>query len=186
MSEVPNDSTPGGARDGSWPEAAPPPAAPAPPAAPQYPTAAQPGYPQAQYPAQPPQYPGQQPQYPAQPQAQYPAQGYPQQVPQQALASTVQLNYWLSVFFTWIPALIFFVTEKRKNQLADEFHRQNLNFSLLRVICGIGTLIPYLGILFIIAGVILFIVHIMAAASAQSNFNRGMLPKFAFNLNLVK
>lgn len=196
MSEEPNAGTPPAPRDGSWPRASGQPSAPQPVVPPEPAAPVNPAYPQQQYPQQPypqqgqQQYPpqGQQypQQYPQQGQQHYPQQGYQQQVSQQATANTVQLNYWLSVFFSWIPALIFYVSEKGKNQLADEYHRQNLNFALVRVICSVGIVIPYLGFLFFIAAIVLFVFHIMAAASAQSNFNRGQLPKFVFNLNLVK
>lgn len=187
MSEEPNAGTPPAPRDGSWPRASGQPSAPRPVVPPEPAAPVNPTYPQQQYPQQPYPQQGQQ-QYPPQGQ-QYPQQGqqhYPQQFSQQATANTVQLNYWLSVFFSWIPALIFYVNEKGKNQLADEYHRQNLNFALVRVICSVGIVIPYLGFLFFIAAIVLFVFHIMAAASAQSNFNRGQLPKFVFNLNLVK
>ena len=143
MSEEPNAGTP---RDGSWPRASgrpsvPEPVAPSEPAAP-----VNPPYPQQdqrQYPTQ--VYPQQ---YPTQGYAQqYPPQGqqpYNPQAAHRSAAGTVQLNFWLSVFFSWIPALIVYSTEKGKNQLADEYHRQNLNFSLVRVICSVGMFIPYL------------------------------------------
>ncbi|GAA4366455.1 DUF4870 domain-containing protein [Paeniglutamicibacter cryotolerans] len=193
MSEEPNAETP---RDGSWPRASaqpsvPEPVAPSEPAAPVnplYPPQGQQGYPPQQYPPQ--SYPQQ---YPPQGQQGYPQQYLPQgqqpyspQASHHAAAGTVQLNFWLSVFFSWIPALIFYVTEKGKNQLADEYHRQNLNFSLVRVICAGGMFIPYLGFLFFLAGLVLFVFHIMAASSAQADFNRGQLPRFVFNLNLVR
>lgn len=60
---------------------------------------------------------------PAQPAAN-PEQGY----------TTLTLNYWLSVFFSWIPALIFYFVEKGKNSVIDEHNRVNLNFQLVRTI----------------------------------------------------
>ena len=185
-----------------------PPSAPQPPAAPEQPT----GAPQYQAPQQPPAAP-QQPQQPAAPQqpqapqyqapaggqtpppggTQQPPAGYAQ--PVQDPASTITLNYWLSVFFVWIPALIFFIIEKDKgNQLATAYHRENLNFSLVRtgviIATGILSLIPYLGfiiaILGWIAGVVLFVFHIMAAAKAPEDFRRGAAPSFIFNIPFIK
>lgn len=109
--------------------------------------------------------------------------------------NNIQLNYWLSVFFTWIPALIFWVIEKDKgNQRATEFHAANFNFSLLRlavgVAAGIIALIPFLGwiiaILLWIGSIVLFIFHLMAAISAAGNYRSGKAPSFPFNITLVK
>ena len=67
---------------------------------------------------------------PAQPAAN-PEQGY----------TTLTLNYWLSVFFSWIPALIFYFVEKGKNSVIDEHNRVNLNFQLVRTIVGVAAAI---------------------------------------------
>lgn len=179
-----------------------PPVPPAPPAAPQF---EQPAAPQATPAA--PQY--QQPQQPTPPQYQQPFQqqpgggqvppgGYQQQYAQQPVgdpAGTITLNYWLSVFFTWIPALIFFLVEKDKgNRLANDYHRENLNFALLRTGVVVATyilaMIPYIGWLFAlvlwIGSVVLFVFHIMAAAKATDAFRRGAQPPFNFNIPLIK
>lgn len=186
-----------------------PPAAPVPPA----PPAAQPAAPQ-QPPAQPaapqqPQYqvPPQQPQYqvpPQQPQGGYAAPpaapgGYAQQ-PIADPVSNITLNYWLSVFFSWIPALIFFLIEKDKgNAQVRAYHADNLNFTLLRIgtiiaayIVGfIFLFIPYFGaaisIILIWAAILVpFIFHIIAAAKAPEAFRRGEKPPFIFNIPMVK
>lgn len=156
----------------------------------------------ASAPYQQPSYGGQQPNYgqqaPAQQppyqQHQPPAQQQYQQTPQAPQfqqgavdpAGTVVLNYWLSVFFGWIPGLIFFVTEKGKNAFADDFHRQNLNFTILRVIVGVLTFIPYLGVIFGIGSFALFIMHIIAALNAPTAFRNGQLYKFPFNVQFIK
>lgn len=101
-------------------------------------------------------------------------------------ANNVTLNYWLSVFFSWIPALIFFLTEKGKNSFADEYHKSNLNFSILRGIVGILTVIPYLGVIFGLASLALFIIHIMAAVDAPKKFRAGQPYKFPFNIAFIK
>lgn len=151
---------------------------------------APPAQPGQQAPYQPPAYP----QQPMQQSYQQPPvqQGYPQgNAPQYQQggtdpASTVTLNYWLSVFFSWIPALIFFLTEKGKNQFNDEFHKENLNFSIVRGIVGVLTLIPYLGFIFGIASLVLFVLHLVAAIEAPKKYNAGQVYKFPFNLPLVK
>ena len=125
-------------------------------------------------------------QAPAQPQHAQAAQAPQYQQGAVDPAGTVVLNYWLSVFFNWIPALIFFLTEKGKNSFADDFHRQNLNFSILRVIAIVLTFIPYLGFIFGIAGVALFVIHIIAALNAPTAFRNGQLYKFPFNVQFIK
>ncbi|MGO1538722.1 MAG: DUF4870 domain-containing protein [Leucobacter sp.] len=187
MTTLPPDGNNEGQPEGQTP---PPAAPPVPPAAPQQP---QPGY-QA-----PPQQP--QPGYQAPPQGGYqqPAGG---QVPPQGgqpqasdPASTITLNYWLSVFFTWIPALIFFLIERDKgNQASFAFHRENLNFSLLRTAVVVATyiimIIPYIGwiigILLWIGSIVLFVFHIIAAAKATDEYRSGRGPKFVFNIPFIK
>ena len=124
-------------------------------------------------------------------------QSYGQQPYQQGAvdpANNVTLNYWLSVFFSWIPALIFFLVDKGKNSLSDEFHRANLNFSILRAIVGIATsfvlVIPVLGIILAVllglGSVGLFIIHIMAAIDAPKKFREGQPYKFPFTIEFIK
>lgn len=172
-----------------------PPAAPVPPAAPQY---------QAPQAPQAPQQPGYQappqgaPQYQQPPQGGYqappPGAGYAQQ-PVADPVSNITLNYWLSVFFNWIPALIFFLIEKDKgNPQAYAYHRDNLNFSLLRVGVVIATyiiaLIPYIGwlvaVVLWIGSIVLFVFHIIAAVKAPDAYRRGEKAPFIFNIPLIK
>ncbi|PII85852.1 hypothetical protein BMH25_01485 [Leucobacter sp. OLCALW19] len=188
----------------------PPPAAPpVPPVAPQVPPAAAPqappAAPQPGYAA--PQQPGyaapQQPGYAA-PQAGgyqtpppagggYQQPGYAQPVADPV--SNITLNYWLSVFFSWIPALIFFLIEKDKgNPQARAYHAANLNFSLLRVMVIVATwilgVIPYLGWVLApllgIGSIVLFVFHIIAAVKAPENYRTGQQPGFLFNIPMVK
>lgn len=145
--------------------------------------------PNAQQP-QPPQQPGQQPQ---QPQYQQPQQPAPAADP----TSSITLNYWLSVFFTWLPALIFWIIEKDKgDQRATALHVANFNFSLLRTIVYVATfiigLIPYIGwiigILLWIGSIVLFVFHIIAAtkaANAYRNPSESTDP-FIFNIPIIK
>ncbi|MBL3685799.1 DUF4870 domain-containing protein [Leucobacter zeae] len=146
---------------------------------------------------------------PQAPQYQQPQQGYQQppagggyQPPQQGYAqpvadpvSNITLNYWLSVFFVWVPALIFFFIEKDKgNRQAYVFHRDNLNFSLLRtglyIVIIIASMIPYANLILVpiiwIAQIVAFVFHIIAAAKAPENFRNGQQPGFILNVPFVK
>lgn len=166
----------------------------------------QPNAPQQPVPPQQPSAPQQpasgHPEQPAQPaQPGYAAPGQPQyqqpppaaSTPEQ-MANTVTLNYWLSVFFAWIPALIFYFIEKGKNPFADMYHRENLNFSLVRTAVGVATfiiaVIPYIGwilaMLLWIGQVVLFVFHLMAAISATERFKAGQKPNFIFNIPFIK
>ena len=110
--------------------------------------------------------------------------------------SNITLNYWLSVFFTWLPALIFWLIEKDKgNARATAFHVSNFNFALLRtavmVLTWIVGLIPVigwvLGILLWLGSVVLFVFHIMAAVKAPDAYrNNGKTDPFIFNIPLIK
>lgn len=135
-----------------------------------------------------PQY--QQPQY-QQPQGQYqqPAAAAPDQ-----LATNVTLNYWLSVFFAWIPALIFFFIDRGKSPQSDLFHRENLNFSLVRTALGLVITffgwIPYIGWLLALVGwlgsIVLFVFHLIAAINASERYKKGEAPGFIFNIPFIK
>lgn len=185
------------------PSAAPP----APPAAPQAPQYAAPQQPSVQppqysapptsggYQTPPPGYQAPPPGYQTPPPGGYqqPPAGYQQPVSDPV--SNITLNYWLSVFFTWVPALIFFIVEKDKgNQRAYVFHRDNLNFSLLRTGVMIGmwifSVIPFIGgLIATLLGIgllVLFIFHIIAAAKAPEAYRRGEAPGFVFNAPMVK
>lgn len=185
------------------PEAPAPPAPPAPPAyeAPAAPEQPAFGAPHPQQPQQPgygaPQQPGygQQgygaPQQPGYPQQGYAQPGY-QQAPAADPASNLTLNYWLSVFFIWLPALIFFLIEKdRANPQVRALHAANLNFSLLRtgfyLVGWVLAFIPILGALVYWAGIItLFVFHIIAATKVTNAYRAGQGDPFIFNIPLVK
>lgn len=110
--------------------------------------------------------------------------------------SNLTLNYWLSVFFTWVPALIFWIIEKDKgNQRAIAFHVANLNFSLVRTIvavaAGILATIPYvgwfLGFVLWIGSIVLFVFHIIAAAKVADEYRgSGKADPFIFNIPMIK
>lgn len=119
-----------------------------------------------------------------------------------AVFGTLTLNYWLSVFFTWLPALIFFLVEKGKNPTVDTHNRQNLNFQILRTIVGVATglipfilaMIPYIG--WIISGIlgfvlwvgsiVLFVFAIIAAVKGPEEARAGREYKYPFNIEFVK
>lgn len=159
---------------------------PAQPSEPVQPAASQQPYMDAQQYGQAPPGASQQPQ---------PAPQYQMQ-PVDPAANTITLNYWLSAFFAWIPALIFWVLEKDKgNQRALAFHVSNLNFSLVRTGVGIAitilTFIPYIGwlmsLVLWLVSVALFVVHIMAAVKATDEYKKGGNPDpFMFNYPLIK
>lgn len=148
--------------------------------------------PENNQPGQPP-VPPQQPQQPQQPlqQPAYQQQGQPAQAANPL--STVTLNYWLSVFFIWLPALIFFMMEKDKpgQDLANNYHRENLNFSLIRTgwfLAGwILAFIPVLGwTLSVIGHLVFFVLHLIAAVKATDAYNKGQKAPFTFNFDLIK
>lgn len=150
-----------------------------------------PGYaapPQPGYGAPQPGYGApQQPAYGAPPQGYYQQQGAPVNP-----LGNLTANYWLSVFFFWIPALIFFLVESpRSTPQVRALHAANLNFSLLRtalllfgwlllVIPGIG---PFILMLAHIGG---FVLHIIAAAKVSDTYRSGGGDPFLFNIPLVK
>lgn len=158
-----------------------------------------------QVPPQAPQYqqPQQGYQQPQQGYQQAPQQGYQQPAPADPV-NNIQLNYWLSVFFAWIPALIFYFIEKDKgDQRVRAFHAANLNFSLLRtaVVIVLAILLMILGValpwtawgVYVIFSVIVWIIHIglavvhlIAAATVGNNFRNGQAPNFLFNVNVIK
>lgn len=172
--------------------------APAAPPAPGYTAPQQPSYPQQTPPA---------PGYGAPQQPGYPQQGYPQQgVPPQGYAqpgyqqgapagdpaANLSLNYWLSAFFAWIPALIFFIVDKDKgDQRLHALNASNLNFALLRTgVMIVGWIImgiPVLGwILAVAANITGFVLHVMAASKVKEAYAAGQSDPFKFNIPLVK
>ena len=129
----------------------------------------------------------------------------PSSSPEQAI-NTLTLNYWLSAFFWWIPALIFYFVEKGKNPVIDEHNRVNLNFQLVRTIMVVALwlfsliinlifgAIPFVGwVLSVISTlvfwgglIVLFVFAIIAAVKAPEEARAGRIYKFPFNLELVK
>ena len=101
--------------------------------------------------------------------------------------SNLKLNHWLSAFFWWIPALIFFLTEKDKNPLLDDHLKEVLNFQITRVIVGAVAIIPVIGtILSILGGIALFVIAIMGALKAPDEFEQGRSYRYPLAIRIIK
>lgn len=172
----------------------------APPVAPQQPAFGAPQQPVYGAPQQPtygaPHQPTPEaPQYGAPTYSQPGAPGY---APQPATAdplSNITLSYWLSVFFYWVPSLIFYLIERdRANPQVRALHAANLNFSLIRtgvlligsIFGGIPVLGAVIGPIAGLASVVFFVFHIMAAVKVSEAYRSGSGDPFLFNLQIVK
>lgn len=182
------------------------------PAQPGYVAPPQPGYgapPQPDYVAPPqPGFGTQQPGYGAPQQPGYGQQGYGQpgygqqgygqqgyyqpQGEQRDPLSNLTANYWLSVFFFWIPALIFFLIESpRATPQVRALHAANLNFALLRtallVFGWVLMILPGIGPLILtLAHIGGFVLHIIAASKVADTYRSGGVDPFLFNAPMVK
>jgi len=156
------------------------------PVAPEAPVYGQPAHGQPAYGQQPPAYGQQAPVYGQQP----PAYGAPAYGP--PVTPNLTLNLWLSVFFYWLPALIFFLVEKDK--VAPSYaaaNAGNLNFQIVRtiavVVASILMPIPFLGgLLFaavMIAGLVVSIIH---ALNVPARAAAGQAPGYIFAPDWVK
>ena len=102
------------------------------------------------------------------------------------------MNYWLSVFFIWLPALIFYIIEKDKgNPQVRALHAANLNSALVRtalfVVGWFLVFIPILGPMLLgIAHLGLFILHIIAATKVLETYRSGGTDPFMFNIPMIK
>lgn len=150
----------------------------------------QPGYGGQQgqpgYDGQPgPGYTGQQGGYagqPGQPGGYQPGQpgGYQQPVQRDGGLSTLQLNLWLSVFFYWIPALIFLLTSRDNSAPAvRDGHTKNMNFQIIRIIFAAISVIPYIGWLIGgIGSIVLFIFAVINAVQVPQQIRANRRPEF--------
>ena len=101
--------------------------------------------------------------------------------------STLQLDYWLSVFFAWIPALVFFLTERDKNQLVDDHTKELLNFNITRMIVYAVMIIPIIGwILGGLASLALFVIAIMGALKGPEEYKNGRTYRFPVSFRFIK
>lgn len=157
----------------------------APEGQPGYPQQGQPSYPQAAY-QQPQQSYGQQP-HGQQPYGQQP-------YGQQGQSSNLTLNLWLSVFFSWIPALIFYLVEKDKvSPVQHKANADNLTFQLMRVALGFAmylAIIPFLGwVIAILAGigsVVFFVFAIIHAVKVPGEVEQGRPGNFIWTPTVIK
>ncbi|WP_193598602.1 DUF4870 domain-containing protein [Microbacterium sp. YJN-G] len=182
-----------------------PPAPPAPPAAPT-------GQPQAGSPVPPPPAggPSGAPAYgapgtPPQPGYGAPQQGYGAAQPGYGapagapygygapVQSNITLNLWLSVFFSWIPALIFYLIEKDK--VAPQYHRanaKNLNYQLIVTIAyaavGVLSVITFglASLLYLVLPIAQLIIGIMHAVNVPPQLAAGQEGKFYLAPDWVK
>ena len=115
-----------------------------------------------------------------------PQQGYQGQSPDENL-QRIQLNGWLSAFFGIIPALIFFIIDKeRTNPIVRDFHRDTLNFSIIRAIIALLALLPVVGwVIGLLGGLICFVVAIVAAVNAPNEYQAGRSYRYPFNFTFV-
>ncbi|MGB6038878.1 MAG: DUF4870 domain-containing protein, partial [Gordonia sp. (in: high G+C Gram-positive bacteria)] len=165
----------------------------------QYGQPSQPGQPQYGQPSQPGQ-----PQYGQQ---QYGQPGYQQACGQNGDVTTnLSINFWLSAFFSWLPAVIFYFMDKDKvPAITRSYAAANLNFQILRTLVGFGawvimmlivlvgggSLSPAVSLLFslVIFGIsiYLFVLQIMAAIKVQDCARRGEPADnlYPFNVNWV-
>jgi uncharacterized membrane protein len=107
-------------------------------------------------------------------------QGYGRPLPSDGGLSLLTLNLWLSVFFGWIPALIFFLTSRdNATPAVREAHTKNMNFVIIRLIFGVATAIPFIGwIVGGIGSVVLFVFAIINAAQVPGQIRAGRRPEF--------
>lgn len=112
---------------------------------------------------------------------------------------SLKLNYWLSVFFSIIPALIFYFIKKGRNQTVDSYLKSNLIFSAIRFVVGIiysyfsfaavaeviknpeaagSSTYSIITTVMMLLGLVLFVVHIVLAATLNSRVNDGKGPMF--------
>ncbi|WP_147243178.1 hypothetical protein [Acidipropionibacterium virtanenii] len=101
------------------------------------------------------------------------AQGYGPNMPADGGMSNVAPNLWLSAFFGWIPALIYFLSCKDNcAPTVRKAHADNLSFQLIRLIV---LCVPYVGVL---AALVLFIIAIIHATQVPGQVRSGQQARF--------
>ncbi len=107
--------------------------------------------------------------------------------------SNITLNLWLSVFFSWVPALIFFLIEKDK--VAPNYQRANaanLNYQIIVVIAyaavGVISVVTFgIGaILYALLPIAQLIIGILHAINVPNQLAAGQEGKFYLAPNWVK
>lgn len=143
--------------------------------------------------------PGPQQSYGYQPQPGQPAYGSPQMALEQ-LGGNLTLNYWLSAFFFWVPALIFFVIDRGKAPLVDQHLKAILNFQISRTIYIVGAyvlmffaafteslgFVTFVTFLIGIVALAFFVIGIIGAATGPGRFRQGQPYNFPLTINLIK
>lgn len=103
----------------------------------------------------------------------------------------IVLNLWLSVFFGWIPALIFFLIEKDK--VAPNYQRANAANLNFQIVIAIGVVASYI-LMFVFIGFITLplvylaqlIIGIIHAVNVPNQLAAGQEGKFYLAPNWVK
>lgn len=157
------------------------------PPAPQY------GAPQQQTPPPAPQYGAPAaPQYgaPGAPQYGAPAYGAPAGRPAaltQDELSDITLDLWLSVFFAWIPALIFYLIRRdTASPLARKAYADNLNWQIVALIIGAASGILMFVFIGFITMFIPFVVSLIIAITVPGQLRQGQPGKFILAPSWVK
>ena len=134
---------------------------------------------------------GQQPQYGQQPGYGAAPGYYGAAAPLQQ--SNITANLWLSVFFSWVPALIFFLVEKDK--VAPNYQRANaanLNYQIIVVIAyaavGLLTIVTFgiAAFLYALLPIAQLIIGIIHAINVPTQLQSGQEGKFYLAPNWVK
>lgn len=94
-------------------------------------------------------------------------------------ADRITLNYWLSLFFSWIPALIFFLQETGDRN-AKRLHGANMGFQIVRVIVALALYIPFLNLIALCLCPLLAVVQIVAAVQAPTIYRQGQVEQWWF------
>lgn len=149
----------------------------------------EPGFQSQQSTSFPPPQPGYlPPQQPGNPGVQFNAD--PQLQGSMNSANGVLLNYWLSVFFSIIPALIFYFVVP-KNSRYHQLHTDNLNFSILETLVRIGILaitplLPWIAGILALAPLVFFVIHLIAAIKVSSGPDTMTGDPFPFNVSFLQ
>ena len=105
--------------------------------------------------------------------------------------SNITVNLWLSVFFGWIPALIFFLVEKGK--VAPNYQRANAANLNFQIVIAIGVVASYILMIAIIGFFTLplvylaqLIIGIIHAINVPTQLASGQEGKFYLAPNWVK
>ena len=103
-----------------------------------------------------------------------------------AAHSSLQLNYWLSAFFGWLPALIFYLVEKDRHPLQNDHQREVLNFQLTSLIVTLAMIIPFIGwVVGGIGAIVYFVLGILGAIKGPDAFRAGQPYRFPLTIRFI-